>query len=314
MQKRVLVTGGKGFVARPLSVELYKRGYAAVASVRSPGDEVHGVHQFIVPSIDQSTNWRIALDGVNVVVHLAARVHIMQQHSSNLHDEFRKTNLYGTLNLARQAAKLGVKRFIYVSSIKVNGEFTLRDQFFTELDVPAPQDSYAFSKLEAELALRELSNETGMEVVIIRPTLIYGVGVKANFLKLISWLKRGLPLPLGRIHNKRSLLGLDNFLDFLLLCIEHPAAANETFLVSDGEDVSTTELLRRMSLFVDKPGLLIPIPSAILNVIFAILGRRDLSQRLIGSLQVDISKARDLLGWDPPNTLDEGLRRMMIEK
>ena len=162
--------------------------------------------------------------------------------------------------------------------------------------------------------MKRVANQTGMELVIIRPPLIYGTGVKANFLRLVRWLKKGVPLPLGGIHNQRSLLGLDNLLDFILLCIEHPAAANETFLVSDGQDVSTTELLRRMSLLIDKPGFLIPIPSVVLSLIFNALGRRDFSQRLLGSLQVDISKAKDLLGWVPPNTLDEGLRRIMIEK
>jgi nucleoside-diphosphate-sugar epimerase len=222
--------------------------------------------------------------------------------------EFRKVNVEGTLNLARQAAAAGVKRFIFISSIKVNGEATLPGKSFSAEDVPVPVDAYGVSKLEAEQGLYELAESTGMEVVIIRPVLVYGPGVKANFLSMMRWLSRGIPLPLGAIHNRRSLVALGNLISLIVLCIDHPRAANQTFLVSDGEDVSTTDLLRKLACALGKPARLLPVPGWLLQGIAALLGRRSLSQRLFGSLQVDISKNQALLGWTPPVGLDQGLR------
>jgi nucleoside-diphosphate-sugar epimerase len=232
----------------------------------------------------------------------------MKDSSGDPLAECRRVNVAGTLNLARQAAAAGVKRFIFLSSIKVNGEQTLPGQPFTEDDVPAPLDPYSTSKYEAEEGLRELARQTGMEVVIIRPPLVYGPGVKANFLNMMRWLHKRVPLPFASLNNRRSLVALDNLIDLIVVCLEHPAAANQTFLVSDGEDMSTTELLQRMAQALGRPARLMPIPASLLEAGAALLGRRDMAQRLCGSLQVDISKAKMLLGWNPPISVDEGLR------
>jgi nucleoside-diphosphate-sugar epimerase len=223
--------------------------------------------------------------------------------------EFRKVNVEGTINFALQAAHAGVKRFVFISSIKVNGDSTHIGSPFTADAAPTPNDAYGISKMEAEQGLLKLSAQTGMEVVIIRPPLVYGPGVKANFSALMRWLRFGLPLPFGAIHNKRSLVALDNLIDLIVLCLVHPAAANQTFLVSDGEDVSTTELLRRMGLAMDSPARLIPFPVNWLKLAAAFLNKGDLAQRLCGSLQVDIDKTRCILGWIPPVTLDQGLKK-----
>lgn len=217
----------------------------------------------------------------------------------------------GTLNLARQAAQVGVRRFVFVSSIKVNGEATQPGQAFTADDVPSPLDPYGVSKLEAEQGLREIEAQTGMEVVIVRPPLVYGPGVKANFAAMMRWVARGIPLPLGAIHNARSMVALDNLVDLLVACLKHPAAAEQTFLVSDGEDVSTTELLRRTAQAMGKKALLLPVPASVLELGATVLGKRDVAQRLCGSLQVDIEKTRRLLGWNPPLTLEQGLKKAL---
>ncbi len=223
--------------------------------------------------------------------------------------EYRKVNVDGTLNLARQAAEAGIRRFIFVSSIKVNGEQTTLDQSFTADQVPAPQDAYGISKLEAERALQGLAKETGMEVVIIRPPLVYGPGVKGNFAMMIKLLDKRLPLPLGAINNKRSLVALDNLVDLIITCINHPAAANQVFLAGDGKDLSTSELLREIGKAMGKPARLIPVPSGLLMFGAGLLGKKAIAQRVLGSLQVDNSKARNLLGWEPPISVEEGLRR-----
>jgi UDP-glucose 4-epimerase len=233
----------------------------------------------------------------------------MQETTADPLTEFRRVNVQGTLNLARQAAAAGVRRFVFVRSIKVNGESTQPGAPFKADDAPAPLDAYGVSKMEAEQGLRELAGQTGIEVIIIRPPLVYGPGVKANFAAMMHWLKRGVPLPLGAIHNQRSLVALDNLVALLMTCLTHPAAANQTFMVSDGEDVSTTELLLRMGQAMGKPARLLPVPASWLKLAAALIGKPDVAQRLCGSLQVDISKTRELLGWVPPVSLDEGLRR-----
>ena len=223
--------------------------------------------------------------------------------------EFRRVNVQGTLNLARQSAVVGVGRFVFISSIKVNGEATQLERPFTADDAPAPIDAYGVSKMEAEQGLREIALQTGMEVVIIRPPLVYGPGVKANFAALMRWLRYGVPLPLGAIPNRRSLVSLDNLVDLILTCLTHPAAANQTFLVSDGEDVSTTELLRRTGQALGRPARLIPVPASWLKLAAAMVGKPDVAQRLCESLQVDIEKTRRLLGWSPLISLDQGLKQ-----
>jgi nucleoside-diphosphate-sugar epimerase len=267
------------------------------------------ISNFQISTLAADTDWQGGLQGCEAVVHLAARVHEMVDNATDPLTEFRRVNVEGTLNLARQAIAAGLRRFVFISSIKVNGESTPLGQAFVADDVAAPQDPYSISKYEAELGLRRLAAESAMEVVIIRPPLVYGPGVKANFQNMICWLKRGVPLPLGTIHNKRSLVALDNLVDLIITCLDHPTAANQTFLVSDGEDLSTTELLRRMGLALGRPARLLPVPVSLLKVGAAVLGRRDMAQRLCGSLQVDITKTRTLLGWNPPISVDEGLRR-----
>lgn len=308
---KVLITGVNGFVGTALADKLVDKGFIVNGAVRSlrSNSSSGTIAKFAITDIDSSTDWRQALQDVDVVIHLAARVHVMNDTAIDTLPEFRRVNVDGTLNLARQSVEAGVQRFIFISSVKVNGEGTLLGHPYRAEDPPAPVDPYGISKREAEDALRQLASETGMAVVIIRPPLIYGPGVKANFLSMMRWLAKGVPLPLGAIHNKRSLLALDNLVDLILTCIHHPAAANETFLASDGQDLSTTELLQRMAAALGKKTYLLPVPGLLLEWGARLLGKQAITQRLCGSLQVDISKARNLLDWKPPVSLDEALRR-----
>ena len=308
----ILVTGATGFVGRALVQRLLAEDESrrvAVAVRRGGQQWPERVLPRVTGDLEPSTDWSVALGGVSAVVHCPARVHVMSDTAADPLAEFRRVNVQGTLNLARQAAAVGAQRFVFVSSIKVNGEATQLGRPFTADDAPAPLDAYGVSKMEAEQGLRELSAQTGMEVVIIRPTLVYGPGVKANFAAMMRWLRRGIPLPLGAIHNQRSVVALDNLVDLIVTCLSHPAAANQTFLVSDGEDVSTTELLQRMGHAMNRPARLIPVPAGLLTQAAALLGKRNVAQRLCGSLQVDIQKTRQLLGWNPPLTLDQGLKK-----
>lgn len=299
----VLVTGASGFVGRPLCDTLGHAAYELVPAVRIsrglPGECVVG-------EIDGKTNWRRALQGVHAVVHLAARVHMMHDSATDPLAAFRSINTEGTLNLARQCAAAGVRRFVFVSSVKVNGEE--RAAPYTEADTPAPEDAYALSKWEAEQGLRQIAVETGLEVVILRPPLVYGPGVGANFLALLRAVARGMPLPLGAIDNRRSLIFVGNLAAAILCCLEHPAAAGKTFLVSDGEDVSTSGLVRRMAAALGRPARLLPVPPALLRVAARLAKKSALAIRLLDSLTVDSSAIRCELGWSPPFTLDEGLR------
>jgi nucleoside-diphosphate-sugar epimerase len=308
----ILVTGATGFVGGALVNRLAaeSRFEDVVAAVRrSDCSRPEGIRKIQVGDLSPTTDWTKALQGVGSVVHCAARVHVMQDETSDPLQAYREVNVSGTLNLARQAAQAGVHRFVFVSSIKVNGEATQFARPFRTDDTPAPADPYGLSKLEAEQGLREIESITSMEVVIVRPPLVYGPGVKANFASMMRWVARGIPLPLGSIHNARSLVALDNLVDLLITCVTHPAAAGQTFLVSDGEDVSTTELLRQTAQVMGKKAFLLPVPAFILELVAASLGRRAVAQRLLGSLQVDIQKTRSLLGWNPPLTLAQGLRR-----
>jgi len=308
----ILVTGATGFVGGALVKQLAadRASKGVVAAVRRNAEsQPEGVRQVRVGDLLPTTDWGLALQGVDAVVHCAARVHVMQDDATDPLQAYRQVNVNGTLNLARQAALAGVGRFVFVSSIKVNGEATQPGQPFTADAVPSPLDPYGVSKLEAEQGLREIEAQTGMEVVIVRPPLVYGPGVKANFAAMMRWVARGIPLPLGAIHNARSMVVLDNLVDFLVTCLKHPAAAGQTFLVSDGQDVSTTELLRRTAQAMGKKAFLLPVPASVLEWGAAMLGKRDVAQRLCGSLQVDIDKTRRLLGWNPPLTLDQGLKK-----
>ena len=306
---KALVTGGNGFVGDAVWRRL--NAMSSVQAVRSMrrADAFTDAGAVVVGDLCAQTDWSIALAGVDAVVHAAARVHVMAETTTNPLNEFRRVNVQATLSLARQAAAAGVRRLVFVSSIKVNGEATQPGHPFTADDVPAPLDDYGVSKMEAEKGLRELAAHSNMEVVIVRPSLVYGAGVKANFAAMMRWLKRGIPLPLGAIHNQRSLVALDNLVDLIITCLMHPAAANQTFLVSDGEDLSTTQLLRRMGAALGKPARLIPVPVSVLKLGAALVGKPELAQRLCGSLQVDMSKTRELLGWTPPFSVDEGLKK-----
>ncbi|WP_404363716.1 UDP-glucose 4-epimerase family protein [Marinobacter sp.] len=309
--KKLAISGATGFVGSALVRRLAQETSAGhiLALVRSRSGDLPAQVQQAEIGPDGNFAEPLPLAGVDTLIHAAARVHVMNDSSADPLAEFRRVNVEGTLALARQAAKAGIRRFIFLSSIKVNGEATEPGRPFTPEDPPAPQDPYGISKLEAEQKLRALASETGLEVVIIRPVLVYGPGVKANFRAMMSWLERGIPLPLGAIDNRRSLVALDNLVDLVITCIDHPAAAGETFLVSDDEDLSTTELLRRMARALDRPPRLVPVPLALLEAGAAMLGKRDVARRLCGSLQVDIGRTKELLNWQPPVTVDEALRK-----
>ena len=309
--KGILVTGATGFLGRALVKRLIDDvRYSPVASVRSASsDLISGLQPILVGNLEASTDWSSALLDVELVIHTAARVHVMNDSASDPLTEYRKVNLEGTLNLARQAVQSGVKRFIFISSIKVNGEETLPGKPFTADDAPNPLDPYGVSKAETEQALLDLAATTGLEVVIIRPVLVYGPGVKANFRTLMKWLHMGVPLPLGLIRNKRSLVALDNLVDLIVICIDHPGAVNQIFLVSDGDDLSTTELLQRVGAALGSSARLIPVPAGLIRVVAGLVGKLSISQRLLGSLQVDISKTRDRLNWAPPVSVDEALSK-----
>lgn len=301
-----LITGADGFLGSAVLAALKAKGVPVRGAVRSFAKD----HNVAVGNIGPDTNWLPALEGIDTIVHTAARTHIMDDKDADPLLAFRSVNVEGTRRLAEQSAQSGIRRLVFISSIKVNGEATGLDKdrsVFTPFDPPHPEDAYAQSKWEAEQALHEVADNTGLEVVIIRPPLVYGPGVKANFLTMMRYLHKGLPLPLGAIHNKRSLVALDNLVDLIVTCIEHPAAANQTFLVSDDEDMSTTELLQRMAIALGKSSRLLPIPAGLLKTGAALLGKKKIAQRLLGSLQVDIAKTKDVLNWNPPVSVDEAL-------
>lgn len=303
---KVLVTGASGFIGRRVVARLESDERQVVSVVRSgsasPADTCSASVKYL-PSFDGNTDWSRAIGGVSCIVHCAAVAH------GNSGDIWA-VNVAGTSNLARQAAEAGVQRFVFISSIGVNGSSNCRP--FTEDDTPGPVGMYAESKWEAEQRLVEVQRDTGMQVVILRPPLVYGPNAPGNFGGLVRWIRKGIPLPLGAVHNQRSLVALDNLVDLIVTCVEHPAAANEVFLVGDGQDLSTTELLRGVGKAMGKPARLIPVSSDILMLGASLLGKKAVAQRLLGSLQVDISKARNVLGWGPPITVKEGLKRCFI--
>ena len=299
---KLLVTGATGFVGTALRARLAASRHEVVPAVRSKSGLPHEV---VVGNLDVSTDWQPALTGCDVVIHLAARVHVMNDAAQDPQALYRATNTEATLNLARQAVQAGVKRFVFVSTVKVNGEG--RDTAYRETDVPAPEDAYAISKWEAEQGLRRIARETGLEVVILRPPLVYGPGVKANFLRLMRTVEKGWPLPLGAVRNRRSLLYLGNFVDAIRACVEHPAAAGQTFLLDDGQAVSTPELIRAVAHAMGRPARLLAVPVGVLELAGALLGKRAAVARLTGSLFVDSSAIRLRLAWTPPYTMRQGL-------
>jgi nucleoside-diphosphate-sugar epimerase len=300
----ILVTGASGFVGAALMHRLKSDGRHAIAALRTA---VPGTRS--APDLSGDANWLPTLDGIEVVVHTAARVHVMNDTAVDPLAAFRDANVEGTLTLARQAATAGVRRFVFISSIKVNGEETAPGAAFSATDIPAPVDAYGLSKAEAEAGLQQIATDTGMQIVIIRPPLVYGPGVKANFQSMMRWLQRGVPLPFGNIHNRRSFVSLGNLVDLITVCIDHPAAANQIFLAADGDDMSTPELLRRVAVAMGARAKLFAVPTGMLIGAATLFGKPAIAQRLCSSLQVDISTTRELLGWQPPLTVDEGLQQ-----
>lgn len=309
---KILVTGAAGFVGGGIIDRLIADGiHQPVALLRKKKEESSLDCTVIeAGNIESIEDWSSFLSHVDIVIHAAARVHVMNQSSVASLSEFRKINVDTTLKLAATSAVLGVKRFIYLSSIKVNGEATFAGNAFNASDNPSPVDAYGISKYEAESGLFELGKITGMEIVCIRPTLVYGPGVKANFLSMMNWVWRGIPLPFGGMtQNRRSFIFLDNLVDLITTCITHPAAANQVFLASDDEDLSTADLLHRMTVALGGPTRLFKIPSSLIKFIARLVGRGDMALRLCGSLRVDIRKTKDLLDWTPPVSVNEGLRQ-----
>ncbi|MCK5355278.1 MAG: SDR family oxidoreductase [Methyloprofundus sp.] len=309
--KKILVTGATGFIGQAVVMELLKQGFDVNAAVRKTSPTLpEAVQQHSIGDLSALAENLSVFQGVDVIIHLAARAHIMNETASDPLTEFRKINTTATLNLARQAVEAGVKRFIFISSIKVNGEITAPGEVFqAEINAP-PTDPYALSKYEAEHGLLSLAQSTEMDVVIIRPPLVYGPGVKANFASLIKWLNKGVPLPLGAVNNQRSLIALDNLVSFIIHCIDHPNAGNEIFLLADAEDVSTTELLQKISRALHKKARLLPVPTCWMAFIAKLMGKQAINSRLFASLQIDSSKARDLLDWKPVITMDEQLSKI----
>ena len=304
-----MVTGANGFVGAALCDTLEAAGLRVRRAVRTSSRPA----EIAVGSIGSDTDWIPALAESEVVIHLAARVHVMKDSSADALCAYREVNSTGTRRLAEQAASSGIRRFIYLSSIKVNGEGTVPGSPYGPSDEPRPEDPYGLSKLEAERAIAEIAGRSGMEFVVVRPPLIYGPGVRANFHSMMRLVQRGIPLPLGCVTgNRRSLLSLENLNHLLLNCLDNPAAANRTLLASDGEDLSTADLLRRLGLAIGQPARLLPVPVPLLDFGARLLGRQDLARRLLGSLQVDIGETRKVLGWNPPVSVDEGIRRAAI--
>ncbi|MDE1230906.1 UDP-glucose 4-epimerase family protein [Vibrio aestuarianus] len=303
---KLLVTGSSGFVGSAFVELAESRGNNCIKQRRSLNGESDDT--IFLADLFSSTDWSLALKDIECVVHCAAFVHQMKGEPEI--ESYRRVNTEGTIALARQASEAGVKRFVFVSSIKVNGESTeIGFPFKPDVSI-APSAPYGLSKFEAEQQLRSLSQEAGMEVVIIRPTLVYGPGVKANFASLMNLVSKGIPLPFGCItNNKRSLVSVDNLVDLIVTCIEHPKAANQVFLVSDDHDVSTSEMVRQMTLSLGKSTWQLPVPKWCYKLAGKVFGKQDVVDRLLGSLQVDITHTKKTLGWTPPQTLEEGFKK-----
>jgi nucleoside-diphosphate-sugar epimerase len=308
----ILLTGASGFLGRAIMRAASLHGISIRPVFRNE-DAIAGAPALSVviqPALNSDVDWAAALADVNVVIHAAARVHVMDETSADPLAEFRKINVDGTLNLAKQAIIAGVRRFVFISSIGVNGSETT-DQPFRSTDVPVPVGPYAISKFEAEKGLQLLAEQSSMELVIIRPPLVYGPGAPGNFGRLVSAVQNERWLPLGAVHNRRTLVALDNLVSLILLCTHHPAAANEVFLAGDAEDISTTDLLLRLGIIMGRPARLLPVPVKLMEFCAGVFGRRSMVNKVCGNLQLDITKTRDLLGWAPPVSVNEGLRRVV---
>jgi nucleoside-diphosphate-sugar epimerase len=311
---KILITGSTGFIGSALVSRLIEDGFTINCAVRNEvcvapdRDQKKRLKIIKVGDLRLSVDWKNATEGVETIVHLAARAHNLNKDDNNSLSDYYKINVEASLKLARQAASVGVRRFIYMSSIKVNGESTAMGRPFTPLDIPMPQDAYGRSKHQAEMGLIKIAAETGMEVVIIRSPLVYGPGVKGNFLTMVRYLSQALPIPLGSVSNLRSLISLDNLVNLIVKCILHPAAANQVFLVSDGEDISTPSLIKRLGGALGARVCLISVPIPLLYLIASIFGYLPMIKRLCSNLQLDSSKTKELLNWTPLISVDEGLR------
>jgi nucleoside-diphosphate-sugar epimerase len=300
----IAVTGASGFVGQRVLSDLARRGHFAIGVVRGGGAGLTRA----VGEIGPTTDWARALDGVEIVVHCAARAHVIQEQAEDPISLYRCVNVDGTRRLAEQAARLGVARLVYLSSVKAAGERSSLGRPLAVSDVPVPEDAYGVSKREAELALREVETTTGLETVIVRPPLVYGPGVKGNFRRLMGAIAGGWPLPVGALDNRRSIVSLANLTDFIAICVESPIAAGRTFFVADGEDLSTASLARRLGAALDRPARLLPVSGAVLSTLGRLTGKAAEIERLVGTLQVDLADNYELLGWSPPQTVDQGLR------
>lgn len=312
---KILVTGSGGFVGKRVVELAYKREWDVIGSCRRQSNKrqveqkQHLECNYVFRNIDANEIWEDVLEGVDCVVHCAARVHQMNDSVQDALTKYREVNVAGTLNLARQALEAGVKRFVFLSSIKVNGEFTVAGQAFTSDECNQPVDAYGISKYEAEKELQNLCNSGSMQLVLIRPPLVYGPGVKANFLAMMRWVDKGIPLPLRSINNRRSLVYLDNLVDLILMSCSHPNAVGQVLLVSDDEDVSVSKILAVMAFSMEKSNRMLPCPMGMITFIARLLRKSDIALRVCGNLQLDISKTKDLLGWSPPISFDEGIAR-----
>tara|TARA_Y100000389_G_scaffold141180_1_gene139025 strand:+ start:1181 stop:2125 length:945 start_codon:yes stop_codon:yes gene_type:complete len=312
---KILVTGGNGFIGKAICKNLKKKNYTInITSRRDVAINLNGMKVYSINEINENTNWFEALDRVSCVIHCAAKTHVMKKLKKNSLISFRRVNVQGTINLAKQAAACGVKRFIFLSSIKVNGERTDKSIKFKYNDIPKPEDSYGVSKWEAEKGLWKISKETGLEVVIIRAPLVYGPAVKGNLRRLIKLIQSRIPLPFSLIKNQRSLVGIDNLVDLIIHCIDHHKASGNTFLVSDGKDLSTPDLVRGIAYSIELSARLFPLPLIILKFFGLILGKKLEIDRLIGSLKIDNSYTKETLNWTPPLSVEEGIRRMVQGK
>ena len=320
--EKILVSGSSGFIGKNLCRELIKLNRSVVGTVRNLDsiENENNFEKFIIDNISLSTEWKNALKDVSCIIHCAGKAHIM--NGDNKKDFYHSVNTEGTIGLAKQAADIGVKRFIFLSSVKVNGENTEEifldkaekkktNKIFKNDDIPNPQDFYAKSKLEAEKELWEISKKTGLEVIVIRLPLVYGVGVKGNMLKLIKLINSGIPLPFSLVKNKRSLISIENLVDILIKCIDHPNVAGKTFLVSDSEDLSTTDLLKYIGSAMGVSVRLFPFPIFLLKLLSTFIGRQREMDRLLLSLQVDSSDIKKTLNWIAPLSVKEGIRKMV---
>ncbi len=309
----IMVTGADGFIGSHLCQILDTTNYVVrrVIFQQLPHHNP-AINWFSIGDIGFAPDWSSALESIEAIVHLAGRAHILREAKANPLAEYRRVNVNATLTLAQAAAAANVRRFVFVSSIGVLGNQSPQNAPFTERSPVQPTRDYATSKWEAEQALREIAYQTGLDVVIIRPPLAYGPGVPANFRALLGWVYRGIPLPLACVRNKRSLVGVRNLASFIAQCISHPRAANETFLISDGQDVSTPELLRKVARYLERPSHLLPMPVGLLNMGAKLLGKEQMAQQLLGDLAVNSNKARQMLEWKPPYTVDEELAHTAV--